>query len=80
MQARDFILGFARSKIGYDFDSLDGLPTKMFFVMAAPPYDDNLYLKVFKALSQSLQYEAFRDELLQAEEPYEIIRAFKKME
>lgn len=80
MQARDFILGFARSKIGYDFDSLDGLPTQMFFVMAAPPYDDNLYLKVFKALSQSLQYETFRDELLQAEEPYEIIRAFKKME
>jgi len=80
MQAKEFIIGFARAKAGYDFESLDGEPTKLFFVMAAPPYDDNLYLKVFKALSESLQYETFRDELLNVEQPYEVIRAFKNAE
>ena len=80
MQAKDFILGFARSVDGYDFDSIDSKPVHLFFVMAAPPYDDNLYLKVFKALSESLQYESFREELMQAENPYDIILAFKRME
>ncbi len=80
MQAKELIIGFARSKDGYDFGSLDGEPTRLFFVMAAPPYDDNLYLKIFKALSESVQYETFREELLQIEQPYEIIRAFRNAE
>lgn len=80
MQAREFIIGFARSKEGYDFNSLDGKPTHLFFVMAAPPYEDNLYLKVFKALSEALQYESFIEELLRVKRPYDIIRAFKSVE
>ena len=80
MQAKEFIIGFARSADGFDFESLDGEPTHMFFVMAAPPYDDDLYLKVFKALSENLQYEDFRNELMSAEEPYDIIRAFRNVE
>lgn len=80
MQAKEFILGFARSHEGFDFDSLDGEPTRIFFIMAAPPYDDNLYLKVFKALAENLQYKSFRQELMSAEEPYDIIRAFRNVE
>ena len=80
MQAKEFLIGFARSADGFDFESLDGEPTHMFFVMAAPPYDDNLYLKVFKALSENLQYEDFRNELMSAKEPYDIIRAFRNVE
>jgi len=80
MQAKELLIGFARSHEGYQFDAIDGEPVHLFFVMAAPPYDDNLYLKVFKALSESLQYETFREELMEAQAPYDIIRAFKNME
>ncbi|UCD95148.1 MAG: PTS sugar transporter subunit IIA [Candidatus Zixiibacteriota bacterium] len=80
MQAKELIIGFARSPEGLDFDSIDGEPTHLFFVMAAPPYDDSLYLKVFKALSENLQYEAFRRELMEAQAPYDVIRAFKNVE
>jgi len=80
LQAKDLMLAFARSTKGYDFDSLDEEPTHLFFVMAAPPYDDALYLKVFKALSQMLQYEQFRKELLQVTSPGEVLRAIKAME
>jgi len=80
MQAKDLIIAFARSMDGLDYDSPDGEPTHLFFVMAAPPYDDDLYLKVFKALSENLQYEIFRRELMDAEQPYDIIRAFKNVE
>ena len=80
MQAKQLLIGFARSLEGYDFDSLDGQSTHMFFIVAAPPYDDSLYLKIFKALAENLQYETFRQELMQAKIPYDIIRAFKNAE
>jgi mannitol/fructose-specific phosphotransferase system IIA component (Ntr-type) len=80
MQARDFVMGFARSTPGYDFDSLDQDPVHLFFVMVAPPYDDSLYLKVFKSLASLLQYDSFRQELLDAQSEHEIIRAIRKME
>ncbi len=80
MQAKELIMGFARSGKGYDFDSMDNGSVHLFFVMAAPPYDDALYLKVFKALAQMLHFDDFREELLNASSEYEIIRAIKKME
>jgi fructose PTS system EIIBC or EIIC component len=80
LQAKDLMLAFARSSQGYDFESLDGEPSHLFFIMAAPPYDDNLYLKVFKSLSQMLQHESFRKELMQVASGGEIIRAIKSME
>ncbi|MEW5796611.1 MAG: PTS sugar transporter subunit IIA [Candidatus Zixiibacteriota bacterium] len=80
LQAKDLMLAFARSTAGYDFDSLDQKLTHLFFVMAAPPYDDALYLKVFKSLSQMLQRESFREELMHVTSPGEVIRAIKAME
>ncbi|UCG60959.1 MAG: PTS sugar transporter subunit IIA [Candidatus Zixiibacteriota bacterium] len=80
MQAKDFMIAFARSTEGYDFGSLDTSPTHLFFIMAAPPYDDNLYLKVFKSLAEMLQYESFREELMSLQSPGELIRALRAME
>ncbi|MEA1979750.1 MAG: PTS sugar transporter subunit IIA [candidate division Zixibacteria bacterium] len=77
MQAKDFILAFARSHEGYDFNSLDRKRTHLFFVMAAPPYDDNLYLKAFKSLTEIVQYESVREELMHATSPGEIIRIIR---
>lgn len=78
--AKEFVIGFARSSQGYDFDAPDDEPVRLFFVMAAPPYDDSLYLKVFKSLAGMLQYKSFREELMAAHSPGEIIRAIRSME
>jgi len=80
LQAKDLILAFGRSTQGYDFDALDNEPVHLFFAMAAPPYDDSLYLKVFKSLAEMLQYEPFRAELLQLSCPGEVLRAIRNME
>ena len=80
MQATETMIGFARSSIGYDFDAPDRQPVHIFFVMAAPPYDDSLYLKIFKALMGMLQYDTFRDELMEVYSPGEILRAVRAME
>ena len=78
--AAEFMMAFARSAKGYDFESLDGKPTHLFFIMAAPPYDDSLYLRVFKALAEMLQYDTFRRELMSITSPGELIRAIRSME
>ena len=80
LQAKEFMIAFARSTGGYDFESLDQKPTHLFFVMAAPPYDDTLYLKVFKTLAEMLRVESFREELMSINSPGEVIRAIRSME
>lgn len=80
MQAKKFIIAFARSTYGYDFDAPDKKPIHLFFVMAAPPYDDSLYLKVFKALAEMLQYDSFRQELMTLQSSGEVLRAIRAME
>ncbi len=80
MQAKEFIIAFARSTRGYEFEAMDGEPVHLFFIMAAPPYDDTLYLRIFKSLAEMLQYESFRDELMTLKSPGELIRALRSME
>jgi len=80
LQAKEFMIAFARSIEGYDFEALDNKPTHLFFIMAAPPYDDTLYLKVFKALAEMLRLDSFREELMTVNSPGEVIRAIRALE
>lgn len=80
LQAKEFMIAFGRSREGYDFDAMDGKPVHFFFIMAAPPYDDNLYLKVFKAMSDLIQFGSLAEQLMAATEPYDIIRAVRAIE
>ena len=73
------MIAFARSTHGYDFDSVDGQPAHLFFVMAAPPYDDAIYLRVFKSLAEMLRQAEFRQELMEIQSPGEIIRVVSSM-
>jgi len=58
LQVRAFVMGFARAPgDGIPFDSLDGEPTKLFFMLASPPYDDRTYLTVYRELAQLIQDE-----------------------
>jgi mannitol/fructose-specific phosphotransferase system IIA component (Ntr-type) len=80
MQAKDFIIAFARSNVGYEYDAIDGQPVKFFFIMAAPPYDDTLYLKVFKAISELVSFDSFGDQLMAATEPFDVIKIVRSLE
>ncbi len=80
MQAKDMIIVIGRKLDGYEFDSPDDEPVKLFLCMAAPPYDDSLYLKVFKDLAERFEYPGFIEKLLKAEDGHEIIWIFKEFE
>ncbi len=80
IQVSEFIIGFARSTPGVNFESIDKEPVHLFFPMAANPNDDAMYLKVFKSLAEALRFDNFRNLLMDAEDEYEAIRAFREIE
>ena len=80
MQAKELIIGIARSTTGYDFEAMDGQLAHIFIPMAAPPYDDNLYLKVFKTLAQVFSADGFCDRIMAAQAPYDVVRVFQELE
>ena len=80
MQAKEFVIGFARSIEGYEFGAPDGDKVHLFVPMAAPPYDDSLYLKVFKTLAELFSYRQLYEQIMAAEQPYDVIRAVQEIE
>jgi PTS system nitrogen regulatory IIA component len=67
---------FARSREGVDFASLDGAPTRLFFVLVAPENAAADHLKALARISRLLKDPAFRNRLIEAnsrEEIFEII-------
>ncbi len=78
LQVRAFVMGFARaSGDGIPFDSLDGEPTKLFFLLASPPYDDRTYLAVYKELAQLIQDEDAFAALHQAKVPQDVFNVMR---
>jgi PTS system nitrogen regulatory IIA component len=67
--------GFALSKAGVDFDSLDGQPTHLFFVLIAPDDAAALHLKALARISRILKNPEFRAALLLLEGRHEIFSA-----
>ena len=53
-------------KDGVEFESLDGQPAHLFFLIAAPNTDDNVHLDVLSRLSVLLMDEDFTNKLRQA--------------
>ena len=54
-------------KDGVDYDSLDGEPAKLIFLIAAPDTEDNVHLEVLSRLSMLLMDPDFRTGLMEAE-------------
>jgi len=55
----------ARSEKGIDFESEDGKPTHLFFLILAPPHDTgNLYLQALGKIAGLLKDEGVKDQLM----------------
>ena len=65
---------------GVEFDSLDGQPAKLIFLIAAPNTKDNVHLDVLSRLSTLLMDTRFREELLNAETPAEFMLCIDRAE
>jgi fructose-specific phosphotransferase system IIA component len=74
---KDITIAFGRSKDGIDFGASDGKKVKLVFLVGTPKGANvNEYLKVLADISKNLQKEKFKEALLNAISPEEIIRIF----
>lgn len=71
----DQIVGvFGRAPNGVEFESLDGKPTNLFFLLVAPEDSASLHLKALARVSRLFRDNAFRDHLMGAQDAAEIYR------
>jgi PTS system nitrogen regulatory IIA component len=73
-QLTQLVLSFGRSLKGVDFDSMDGKPSHLFFMLLAPTNSAGLHLKALAKISRMLMSQAFRDNLMKAKGAEEIFR------
>lgn len=71
---------FAKSKKGIDYNSLDGQPVHLFFMITAPAGADNTHLQALAKLSGLLINPDLVEALKKAEKPEEVIDLFEKAE
>ncbi len=70
------VVSFGRSPEGIDFNSMDGRPVHLFFLLLAPENSAGLHLKALAKISRMLKDDSFRRQLIDAgtrEELYRII-------
>ena len=67
---------FAKSNKGVDYESLDGQPTDLFFMIAAPEGANDTHLAALAELSKYLMQDGFADRLRKVTSPDEVLAAF----
>jgi nitrogen PTS system EIIA component len=63
----EIVVAFGRSKKGVDFDSLDGKPVHIFFLLLAPENSVGQHLKALARISKMLKTANFRQKLIETE-------------
>jgi len=66
------IVSFGRSKKGLDFDSMDGQPAFLFFLLLAPENSSGVHLQVLTKIARILKSSTFRKALMQVDTREEI--------
>jgi PTS system nitrogen regulatory IIA component len=71
-------LAFGRSLKGVNFDSMDGKPSQLFFLLLAPVNSAGLHLKALAKISRMLMSAPFRENLMQAAQKQDIYKLLKE--
>lgn len=77
IEAKELAMALLRVSEGVDFDAIDKKPVYLFLAMVAPPYDDNLYLRIYRDIAKGISSD-LKEELLQASHIGEVYGALKK--
>ena len=72
------ILGFGLSKKGISFESIDGRPTYIFFLLITPENSTGLHLKVLARISRILKNDLFKEKLMGSSDVDEIYNIIKE--
>jgi PTS system fructose-specific IIC component len=75
---KNIAIAFGRSTGGVEFDALDDQPVKLIFMLAAPNNVGSIYLKVLAELSKLLKHKEFRQALMEASNPDQVLEIFEQ--
>jgi PTS system nitrogen regulatory IIA component len=66
------IMGFGLSRKGVDFESMDGRPTHLFFLIITPENSTGLHLKLLARISRILKNDSFKKKLMKSTSSNEV--------
>jgi PTS system nitrogen regulatory IIA component len=72
------VASFARSREGIDFESIDGQPTRLFFLLVVPEHSGGQHLKALARISRFFRDATFRKRLMEATSADEVCRAIEE--
>ena len=79
-ELKSLILGFGLSRKGVDFESMDGRPTYIFFLLITPENSTGLHLKLLARISKILKNDSFKEKLQNAADRDAIISIIKAVD
>jgi len=74
------ILGLGISQQGIDFEASDRTPAHLVFLIAAPRNANSEYLNLLQTVCKLLSIEGFREQVLVAESPLDVITTIRSAE
>lgn len=77
-QVQEIVAAFGVSKRGVEFDSLDGEPVYLIFLLVAPMEAAGLHLKALAKISRLLKDKFFRQALRDAKSVEDLLRTIKE--
>ncbi len=72
------MISFGRSRNGLDFDSMDGEPAYLFFLLVAPENSASIHLKALAKIAKILKNSSFRQVLMEAPTRQELYQSIIK--
>lgn len=74
------ILGFGLSRQGVDFDSIDGKPSDIFFLLLSPDTSSGLHLRLLARISKLLKEENFKEKLRAARGAEDVMQIISEVD
>jgi PTS system nitrogen regulatory IIA component len=75
---KKLLASFGRSLPGIDFQSMDGKPAHLFFLLVAPENSAGIHLKALARISRLMKDQIFRKRLMEADSSEEIYSLFSE--
>jgi PTS system nitrogen regulatory IIA component len=75
---KTLIASFGKSGKGVNFESIDGKPTQIFFLLMAPENTAGMHLKALARISRLLKDKKFRENLIDAKTTDEVYKIIKE--
>jgi mannitol/fructose-specific phosphotransferase system IIA component (Ntr-type) len=74
----NLVLGIGIAPAGVDFQSFDGKPSKLFFILLAPPDKAGPHIEALSEIAKITKSQAFCRMLIKAESAQEVVDIFRE--